>query len=482
MDDNVERPPTAQAPAGRDWSSVRTDRPVGKARAGRPDASSEDVEKLVIQVASAVSRRLSVVTEGMRETLADAIAELVADDRLLDLLGEAIEGNVGTILQMLRDHTPLRELTVPAAAVTHARRLAQQGVPVFAMVRAYRLGHAYLLEECFAELSDERANPALGLQAYNAINVRTLSYIDWVSQGVVTVYETERDQWVRHQDTVRTARIREILDGHGGRESVEIIHQTEAVLRYRLRQHHVAAVVWSEENTNPGSLGRLEVAITALAGALGDPAEALTVASDRSTTWAWLPRGSDDGDPDIDQLERALRAVECGDVRVAVGGTAVGLEGFRESHRQAVQAQQVFTAGDHTTRQVVGYREPGLAAAALLTGHLEQTRTLVYAALGPLAGDDSNSERLRETLLGFLESGCNYSTAATRFNLHKNTVRYRVERALELRGRPLGDDRIDVELALIACRWLPGPCLGDAPAAPGTPHASGPRQDPIRER
>lgn len=38
--------------------------------------------------------------------------------------------------------------------------------------------------------------------------------------------------------------------------------------------------------------------------------------------------------------------------------------------------------------------------------------------------------------------------------LHKNSVKYRVERALEQRGRPLGDDRIDVELALVACHWL----------------------------
>jgi len=32
-------------------------------------------------------------------------------------------------------------------------------------------------------------------------------------------------------------------------------------------------------------------------------------------------------------------------------------------------------------------------------------------------------------------------------------VKYRVQRAVERRGRPI-DDRLDVELALLVCRWF----------------------------
>jgi DNA-binding PucR family transcriptional regulator len=33
-------------------------------------------------------------------------------------------------------------------------------------------------------------------------------------------------------------------------------------------------------------------------------------------------------------------------------------------------------------------------------------------------------------------------------------VKYRVQRAVERRGRPITDDRLDVELALLVCRWF----------------------------
>jgi hypothetical protein len=37
--------------------------------------------------------------------------------------------------------------------------------------------------------------------------------------------------------------------------------------------------------------------------------------------------------------------------------------------------------------------------------------------------------------------------------LHFNTVKYRVGRAVVRRGREIGSDRLDVEVALLACHW-----------------------------
>ena len=74
--------------------------------------------------------------------------------------------------------------------------------------------------------------------------------------------------------------------------------------------------------------------------------------------------------------------------------------------------------------------------------------------LGPLAADDEGAERVRETLLTFLTEKGSFVATAERTHLHKNTVKYRVDKAIELRGRPIDDDRFNLELALIACRWL----------------------------
>jgi DNA-binding PucR family transcriptional regulator len=38
--------------------------------------------------------------------------------------------------------------------------------------------------------------------------------------------------------------------------------------------------------------------------------------------------------------------------------------------------------------------------------------------------------------------------------MHFNTVKYRVQRAVERRGRPIDEDRLDVELALSICHWF----------------------------
>jgi DNA-binding PucR family transcriptional regulator len=78
----------------------------------------------------------------------------------------------------------------------------------------------------------------------------------------------------------------------------------------------------------------------------------------------------------------------------------------------------------------------------------------VANALGALATDDEACARLRETLLAFLSEGSSFLATSKLIHVHKNTVKYRVDKAVEIRGRPLDDDRFNLELALIACRWL----------------------------
>jgi DNA-binding PucR family transcriptional regulator len=82
----------------------------------------------------------------------------------------------------------------------------------------------------------------------------------------------------------------------------------------------------------------------------------------------------------------------------------------------------------------------------------------VLATLGGLATDDEHHARLRDTLLVFLQAGGSYKTTAERLMLHKNTVQYRVRKAEESLGRPVGEKPHDVELALRAAHWL-GPSV-----------------------
>ena len=71
---------------------------------------------------------------------------------------------------------------------------------------------------------------------------------------------------------------------------------------------------------------------------------------------------------------------------------------------------------------------------------------------GDLAADSENDERLREMLRIFLGCGSSYKLVRVT-GVHLDTVKYRVGRAEARRGRPIAEERLAVELALLVCHW-----------------------------
>jgi DNA-binding PucR family transcriptional regulator len=114
-----------------------------------------------------------------------------------------------------------------------------------------------------------------------------------------------------------------------------------------------------------------------------------------------------------------------------------------------------------------------VAPVAMMLGSPDLLRAWIHGTLGGLAGDDEHHARLRSTLLVFLRTGGSYKTTAERLMLHKNTVQYRIRKAEESLGRPVGENRHDVELALRASHWLGSLVLRPGPAGPRCP--AGPR-------
>jgi hypothetical protein len=45
-------------------------------------------------------------------------------------------------------------------------------------------------------------------------------------------------------------------------------------------------------------------------------------------------------------------------------------------------------------------------------------------------------------------------------------VKYRVQRAVDRRGRPIDDDRLDVEVALLLCYWFDSAVTRRVPPLP----------------
>ncbi len=407
-----------------------------------------DVSRYVAETAARLNDRLAEVASQIRRSLEDDIPELRGDAGLVELLGASVEGNVDTIVHSLRHDIAVERVEAPTAALEYARRLAQRGVPVNALIRAYRLGQRRLNEIVFSEVRALDIEPSVRLTVIEAIGAMLFEYIDWISQQVVVVYEGERERWLENQNSVRALRVREIL---AGKSTIDVDAATDA-LGYPIRWHHLAIVVWyPDAGTEGNELARLQRFVRDLGNAADAAGSPLFVAADRMCGWGWLPFRA----AACDAVEKARRFTtgHPGSPSVGIGTMAAGVEGFRRSHRQAQAGRDVALARGEHGPTVIAAADPGLAVAALLCNDIDPARGWVAEVLGDLAADNENDARLRHTLRVFLRCGSSYKLAAEELHLHANTVKYRLGRAISRRGRPIAGDRLDVELALLVCDW-----------------------------
>jgi DNA-binding PucR family transcriptional regulator len=421
--------------------------------------SGVEVSRYVAETADRLLQRLAAVSSDVLRTLEDQIPELRGDAQLMELLGASVEGNVDTVLHAMRYDIAVERIEAPTTALEYARRLAQQGMPVNALVRAYRLGQRRVNELVFAELRTIDISEPMRVGVIEAITGTLFEYIDWMSQQVVAVYEDERERWLENQNSLRALRVREVLAAN---KSIDA-DAASTVIRYPLRWHHLGLVMWYPDAGPEGDqLARLQRFLRELGETAGTAASPLFVAADRSCGWGWLPYRA--AVTDVPAKVREFTLTRPDSPSVAIGTMVKGVEGFRQSHREADTARSVAVIAKRPAPLVIAATDPGLSVVARLGGDVADTRDWVAAVLGDLATDQENDERLRETLRVFLGCGSSYKVAAEELNLHFNSVKYRVGRAVARRGREIGTDRLDVELALLACHWY-----GSAVLQSGTP-------------
>ena len=399
-------------------------------------------------IVSRLDQRMAEVTGLIQQMLVTEIADLRGDPQLLQLLRDSVDGNVATVFSAIRHAIPIEKVELPTAALEHARRLAQRGVTVNALVRAYRLGHKAVLDAVLDEIGASDLEPQLSLAVFRQISEITFGYIDWITQQVISTYQSERDRWMENRNSLRALRVRELLGG----ADLDIDSVTTAI-RYPLRRIHVSIVAWCDDHDDGGDdLASMERFVQQVAESAGAHESSLFISVDRLTGWAWIPLSADAAPTAVDRI-CAFAAARTDAPRIAVGNPLPGVEGFRRSHEQAQDARTVAIASGSDAHRVVAATDPGLSSAALLSSNLGPARVWVAEVLGPLASCTDNDERLRETLRVFLRTGSSFKAAAEELHLHFNSVKYRVQRAIERRGRPISDDRLDIEIALLLCHW-----------------------------
>ena len=399
--------------------------------------------------------RLAELTADLLRRLEVELPALGPETRTGDMFEAGIAGNLETLLHALRYGIDIDQVQAPTAAMEHARRLAQKGVPVHTLVRAYRIAQRRMNELVFAEVLAADMEPLVRISVLERISTTLFDYIDWISQQVVETYEVERERWLENQNSLRALRVREIL---ADRAPVDVDAATSTI-RYPLRWHHLALVIWRPwSSIDDNVLLPLQRFLREVAEIAEADATPLFVAADQTTAWGWLPFRA--AAPDAVERVRHIAATRADSPSVAIGTVAAGLDGFRKSHRLAAAAHAVAVARGPHQRTAIAAGDPGVAAAALLGSELTQAKYWVAEVLGQLAANTDTDDRLRETLYAYLTAGGSRKLAGEKLNLHPNTVKYRIDRAVARRGREIGADRLDVELALLLCHWYGEAVLG----------------------
>ncbi|WP_375001821.1 PucR family transcriptional regulator [Aeromicrobium sp. CTD01-1L150] len=371
------------------------------------------------------------------------IAELVADESTAHLLGASISENTLLLIQTLYEGQDPATVTAPPGAVQYARKLAQNDVSMASLMRAYRFGQAQFTEMCLGvaqELGDRH-----GISVLSDIVSKVAIFIDRICDVVAREYEQERERWVRSRSGMRQHWINELLAG-----DVTDINQAEAALGYPLHGRHLAVELWAEDSiTQADGLQAFDLVAGVIGKSLGHRCPSMLVATGQREARAWFAPRADER-PSVDVVGRWLRDQRV-PVRVALSTTLSGIEGFCRSSRQASRTKEL--AASNPSRKVVEFGE--VAAVAMLRDDPAELQDFVRRVLGGLAEPGERNDGLRETLLVFLELSGDHTLASQRLHVHRNTVRYRVEQALQAIGAdsPRHVSSHDTMLALSILRW-----------------------------
>jgi hypothetical protein len=404
------------------------------------------VAELLDSVSNRLEAAIAAFLPDIRESMERTASTLQGDASISSMLEAAASQGMSIVLHGLRFGLDLSAAEVPAIALEYGRRLAQRNVPAVTLVRAYRQGEVEFIRWCIQDLTENTAgNRDDVLAAAFTIFETVTGYVDRALDVILTAYAEDRDQWLQYNSVVFASRINELLEA----DSVDV-PRLERELDYRLSRFHLGLVLSLDEPGDKNPLSVLEGAVKELARSNGFDGEHLLLPRDQTSALAWLA-SANESPPDVAAFDRILAAIQPG-MALAVGRPAHGVTGFRRTHEQATSARKVAIAAGPARARVTPFES--VAPIAMMCADLKSTRRWVSDTLGGLAVQSDRNAMLRETARAFLESDGSYMATADHLSIHRNTAQYRVRKAEEVRGRPLRDGRLDVELALLACHWL----------------------------
>jgi PucR C-terminal helix-turn-helix domain/GGDEF-like domain len=306
----------------------------------------------------------------------------------------------------------------------NGRRRARAGVPLAAVMAAYRVAARYLWD-CLADAAARGAVPA-------GVTLRAASEmwlaLDTFTQEMADGYREEIAFQVLSQEEERSAVVQALLEG---RLDEANLWEAADILRIPLRGSYV---VIAAHVPGPGrhALPQAEAALRRI-GVIS----AWRLLPDAEVGIAWLPGPR----AHLLRLADCLHSLSAGLVGVSpcyhdLRHTARNLRLARIALRSAFAAQRV-TVFDRDLLAVAAGSDPEV---------MRRVAGSILAGLGQIPA--GQRPVLLATLGAWLDNGGSASKAASVLFCHPNTVRHRMRRLEQLTGRSLSDPRGIAELSL----------------------------------
>jgi hypothetical protein len=306
---------------------------------------------------------------------------------------------------------------------------ADLGVPLDVLLSAYRVAAKVVWEEVVGTVAREHEMPSATLIALAS---QIFEYLDEISAAVGAAYLERRERLLRRRDQDRDRVLHRLLAGD---VSAELRRAAAACELDLAPPYRVIACAGA------GDLDRV-------AEPIWHPVKALTVSVSEGT-WVILV------DPRVECAELCQATIKSSsEAAFGIGPVAEHLADIADAARRA---QRALVVGERLEPQKNLHDEAELGVFAVLDAEPGSVRRFVASVLGPLAaeGVDRRGD-LRRTLEAVLSTS-GLGEAATRLDLHRHTVVYRLQRIRHL-GLDIDDParRHLLWLALRAQRLLPG--------------------------
>ncbi len=368
-----------------------------------------------------------------RTTLA-ANPALSDDPALVEIISRANRANlIHFAVAILRDPGGPVPANFGPEPLRMAQELLNRGLEALA-ADIYRIAHNVAWERWTDIAFGLTSNPQELRDLLDVAFRSSNDFIDATIAGIPAQLPLEYDALTREVSAQRRKVVEQILGGAPVNRE-----RAEAQLGYLLDRAHTAAIVWSDEPD--GDHGQLDQAADAFCTALGCRAP-LIVVTNSATRWVWV---NDAATPVGDRIQQVLTYAPT--VRLAVGNTRRGIEGFRRSHRDAQTTQRMLTRLGAPQRTA---HFADTQMVELLTQDLEGVDEFIECTLGEF---QSASPVLHAILLTYINQQCNAARTAKALYIHRNTLVHRLETAHRLLPQPVEANIVRIAVALEVLQW-----------------------------